>query len=235
MATAYSKFGQFPFHIFANNASLNAGHHIVLINPLNFVHSGNINWHNSSLFPLIQHEGLGNIGTSPKRNEHNIIFLSHGDQMLSLRVRGNVYDIVDCAGQLAKTEHEQLLQGVPVGVVYARKFRCRNLLHFWFYGLQELGVLHWGVDWDVFLGLYWVGDIDPDYSLSPLFEFWHFLPRKLITIACYMNSPIIVYNKLSILIAPAIDLKPLLFIFDGLCIFNRLGSQGKRKRFKAIH
>lgn len=64
MTTAYSELWKFLFHIFANDSSLNAGHHVVFINPFNFIHSCAVDWDNGPFFALLTHETFGYVCSS---------------------------------------------------------------------------------------------------------------------------------------------------------------------------
>lgn len=64
MPTDYTKLGELFFHIFPNNSGLNTGHHIVFIDPFNFIHSGTINRNNCSFLALLAHQTFSNICSS---------------------------------------------------------------------------------------------------------------------------------------------------------------------------
>ena len=42
MAAHDSIFGQLLFHVFTDDASFNAGHHIIFVHPFDFVHAGHV-------------------------------------------------------------------------------------------------------------------------------------------------------------------------------------------------
>lgn len=80
------KFAQFLLHILSNDAGLNAGNHIALIDPLDLIHPGHIHRYNSPLLLLLTHQRFRDIGTSSEGDQHNVMLLSCLDQMLSLLV-----------------------------------------------------------------------------------------------------------------------------------------------------
>ena len=61
MATTDSKFGEFFLHILSNDTSFDACHHVVFINPFNFIHSGAVNRNDCSFFTLLTHQTFSDI------------------------------------------------------------------------------------------------------------------------------------------------------------------------------
>lgn len=95
MSTTNTKFRQLLLHILADNTRLNAGHHIVLIHPLNTIHSSHIHRYNRSFLFLIAHKRLSDVSSSTKGNQHNVMLLCCFDEKLGLLVGGYVHYIVD--------------------------------------------------------------------------------------------------------------------------------------------
>lgn len=106
MPTAYTKFRQLLLHIFANDTSFNACHHVIAIDPFNFVHSCHINWDNSSFLLWSEQEWLCDISATSKRYQYNIVCLCHFDKMLCLLVADYVDNIVNSSWQFRVAEHE---------------------------------------------------------------------------------------------------------------------------------
>jgi len=64
MTTTNSKLWEFFFHIFSDNSSFDASHHIVFINPFNFIHSCTVYRNNCSFLTLLAHQAFSNICSS---------------------------------------------------------------------------------------------------------------------------------------------------------------------------
>ena len=94
MATHNSKLGELFLHIFTNNTGLNTSHHVVLINPLNFIHPGHIDWNNWSLLFCCQHQRLCDVGTPTKGNQNHIMLFCWCYQKLCLLMWGYIYYVV---------------------------------------------------------------------------------------------------------------------------------------------
>ena len=132
MSTHDSKFGQLLFHIFSNNTRLDTGHHIILINPFDFIHSCHIYRGNASLLFRIKHQRLCDIGSSSKRNKNNLVLSCCLDQVLGLLVRSNIDDVVNTALKFRSTEKVELLNWVTVRVEYSSSFVSVYLIYFSF-------------------------------------------------------------------------------------------------------
>lgn len=50
MSAANIVLGKLILHVFTNNASLNAGHHVALVYPLYFIHSSHVHRDNGPFF-----------------------------------------------------------------------------------------------------------------------------------------------------------------------------------------
>ena len=61
MSTHDAELGEFFLHIFTDYSSLDAGHHVIFINPLNFIHSSAIDRNDGSLFSLLTHQAFSYI------------------------------------------------------------------------------------------------------------------------------------------------------------------------------
>ena len=147
----------------------------------------------------------------------------------------DVHDVVDSPWQLRVSQHEEFLKGVAMGVVDPGNFGSDDFIHFPPDGLDEGWALDRGVDGDITLGFYRVVDIDADHILGPFFKFGHFLTRELIAIARDVDSAVVINNKLSILIAPPGDLKPLFFVANGLASLDFKLGQINLKILKSFH
>lgn len=64
MSTTHPKLRQLFLHVLTNNSSFNTGHHIFLINPFYFVHSGHIYRYNCSEFFGLTHQCFSYISSS---------------------------------------------------------------------------------------------------------------------------------------------------------------------------
>ena len=109
-------FGEFLFHVFADDAGLDAGHHVGFINPFDFVHSCHVHRDDGSFLTCLQHERLGDVGASTERDQHDIVFLCCLDQEFSLFVGADVDYVVHAAIEFVVAELVEFLDRVPVGV-----------------------------------------------------------------------------------------------------------------------
>jgi hypothetical protein len=109
MSAHDSVFGELLLHIFADNSSFNAGHHVVLVNPLDFVHPGHIHGHDGPLLMGLQHQSLSDVGSSSERNQHNVELLGSLDQELCLFVGSNIHDVIDASVKLGGSQLIKLL------------------------------------------------------------------------------------------------------------------------------
>lgn len=158
-------------------------------------------------------------------NQHHIVFLGHFDQVLGLLMGDNKYYVVDSPRQLRVPQHEQLLQGVPVRVVDPGQLGRVNFFHFSLDGLDEGRVLDLGIDGDVLLGLDGVVDIDADDCLCPLLELGHFLAGKLVPVTGNVHGAVVIDHELGVLVAPPVNLEPLLLVANGLVALDLLPGQ----------
>ena len=110
-----------------------------------------------------------------------------------------------------------------------------NLIYFWFELLYKFKALNRWINRNIFLGFNWRIDINPNNSFCPLFEFGHFLTRKLVSIARNMDSAIIINNKLSIFVSPTINFEPLFFVPDWLSTFDIFLLESKRQILEPLH
>ena len=235
MPTAHIELRQLLLHIFADDACLNASHHVVLVHPLDLVHAGHIHRNDGSLLGLSQHQGFGDIGSSSEGDQHDLVFAGHVDEMLGLLVAGDVDNVVDGAGKLGVPQHKEFLEGVAVGVVGPGELGGIDFVDLAPDRLDEGQVLDWRVDGHFALGLDGVVDVDADDGLSPLLELGHFLTRKLIAIAGDVDTAVIIDHELGVLVAPAVDLKPLVLVADGLPTLDFFLLQQQAQIFKSLH
>lgn len=102
----------------------------------------------------------------------------------------------------------------------------------WF---NKLRMLYRRISRDLFLSIWSCINIKSDNCLNPFFELWHFLTRKLISTPWYMNTSIIIENKLSIFKTPSIIFEPLLFISYILWSFNFLLFKNSLQLIESLH
>ena len=100
MTTHYSEFRQLLLHIFANDSCFNASDHVILVNPFNFIHPGDIHWHNSPLLFRLAHEWFSDICSTSEWNKYDIVFFCCLNQIFSLLVGNNIDDVICSPGQL---------------------------------------------------------------------------------------------------------------------------------------
>ncbi len=108
----------------------------------------------------------------------------------------------------------QFLHRMSMWMEYPWIFICHNLVDFSSNWLNELRMLNWGICWDLFLSLGGGVYVDTDNILNPLFEFGHFLSWELISASWYMNTVIIIQNKLCVFKSPSVCFEPLLLVFN---------------------
>ena len=109
MSAHDSIFRQLLFHIFADDASLNAGHHIVLIDPFDFVHAGHVNRDDGSFLLGGHHEGLGDVGASSEGNENYVELLGSFYKLFCLFMGGYVGYVVDYSLEFSCSQEIELL------------------------------------------------------------------------------------------------------------------------------
>jgi hypothetical protein len=146
MATHHSKFGKLFLHIFSDNSSLDTRHHVVLVNPLYFVHSGCVHWNDCSFFLRVEHKRLSYVCASSKRNQYNIMFFGTFNQVLSLLVRSYVYHVVSSFLKFWCSEVIQLLQGMSMRMEYTSRFVGVDLIYSSLDSLNKCNVLNWRVN-----------------------------------------------------------------------------------------
>lgn len=64
MAAADSELRQLPFHVLSDNACLDAGHHVVSVHPLDFIHAGDVDGNNCSLLLFLKHQRFSHVSSS---------------------------------------------------------------------------------------------------------------------------------------------------------------------------
>ncbi len=64
VAANNSKLGEFFLHVLANDTGFDTGHHVIFINPLDFINSGTVDWNNGSLFAFLTHETFSDVCSS---------------------------------------------------------------------------------------------------------------------------------------------------------------------------
>ena len=106
MSTHHSVFWQLFFHIFSDNSSFYTSHHIVFIDPSNFVHASAINRNYSTGLFCLTHKWFCDICSSSKGNENYIVAFSCSDKTLCLLMRSNVNNIINCSVKLWGSEQK---------------------------------------------------------------------------------------------------------------------------------
>ena len=99
MAAHDSVLGEFLLHVLPYDSRLYAGHHVVLIDPLDLVHPRAVHRDDGPLLQGIHHETLSHVGPSPEGNQHHVVLLGCGDQQFGLLVGDYVYDVIHSPGQ----------------------------------------------------------------------------------------------------------------------------------------
>ena len=216
MADHDSEFGEFLLHILADDASLDAGNHVALIDPLDFVHPRHVHRHDRPLLLLLAHKGFSNVSASSEGDQDDVMLLCRLDQVLGLLVRGDIDHIINSPRQLAESQQEEFLQRVAVRVEDARHFIGVNLVYLALYLLDEEEVFDWWVDGDFPLRLDGAARVDSDDCLHPVLELGHLLARELVSAAGDLDLPVVAQEELGVLEAPTVVFEPLLFVADRL-------------------
>ena len=67
VAANNSELGEFFLHVLADNTGFDTGHHVIFIDPLDFIHSGTVDWNNGSFFTFLAHETFSDVCSSELR------------------------------------------------------------------------------------------------------------------------------------------------------------------------
>lgn len=142
---------EFLLHILADDSGLDAGDHVVLVHPLNFVHSGDVHRNYAPLLIRLAHQGFSNVSSTAEGNEHNVVLFGRLYQLLSLLVGSYVNHVVDSSRQFGVSQQKELLQGVSVRVENSGHFVSIDLINFALNLFHKGRVFDDGVDGDLSL------------------------------------------------------------------------------------
>lgn len=153
MATDNAELTELLLEILTNNPCLHTSHHIILIDPPNFIHAGHIDRHDHPLLSDLAHQGFSDVGASSIGDEHDVVLHCLFNEVFSLLVIDDVDHEVDGPLELAASQNVHLLQGVAVGVVQAGDFGVGEVVDLPGDVFEERLVFEgWG-NWDLALGL----------------------------------------------------------------------------------
>ena len=106
MSTHHSVFWQLFFHIFSDNSCFYASHHIIFIDPSNFIHASTINRNDSTGLFCLTHKWFGDICSTSKGNKDNIVTFSCSNKILCLLMRCYIDNIINCSVKLWCSEQK---------------------------------------------------------------------------------------------------------------------------------
>lgn len=146
MSAHHSKFGKLFFHIFSDYTSFNTGHHVILVNPLYFVHSRSVDWNNCSFLLRVKHKRFSYVCSSSKWNQNYIVFFGTLNEVLSLFVTSYVYNVVSSSLKFWCSEVIQFLQGMSMWMENTSRFVSVDLIYSSLDSLNKCNVLNWWIN-----------------------------------------------------------------------------------------
>lgn len=109
MSTHHSKLRKLFLKVFTNYSSFNTSHHVFLIDPFNFVHSGHINRDYHSFLISITQQSFSHIGSPTIRNKNHIKLSCLSNQELCLGMVCNENYHINCSWEFSVSESKYFL------------------------------------------------------------------------------------------------------------------------------
>lgn len=110
MSSADTILHEVTLEVLAHDSSTDASKVVLLVNPLDPVHSAHINRDNHSRLSHVEFERLGDVSATTVRHKHNVVLLSKLDKTLNLGSITRIDDDITELGDLLVTQLPDLLE-----------------------------------------------------------------------------------------------------------------------------
>ena len=208
--------------VLTSNTGLDAGHVVLLVDPLDLVHSAHVHRDDHSLLIDIEHEGLCDVGATSVWDKDNVVLASKLDKGLTVLVAVWIDDHVCDLWNLLVSELPHFLNAGTMGVHdslplvegASREAGGSELS-------DELVVKVWSFDLHVSLLCVSLVKLDSKVGLGPWSEGWKVLSSEHVPVSLDLDSLLVsVVVEARVAVAPPLPVEEVELDLTGWVVVN---------------